>query len=86
MDIARYLDDASGYRGEADRVFAPGDVSEVRDIVRQASAQRIPLTVSGAGTGLTGARVPHGGWVLSLEHFRDIEVEPGRVQIGRAHV
>jgi FAD/FMN-containing dehydrogenase len=82
MDISRYLEDSSGYRGEADRVFAPNDARELGEIVSNAAARRIPLTVAGAGTGLTGARVPHGGWVVSLERFRQIEVQRGRAHCG----
>jgi FAD/FMN-containing dehydrogenase len=82
MDLERYLDDASGYRGEAERAFTPESIEEVRRIVEKAAAERIPLTISGAGTGLTGARVPRGGWIISLEQFRSIEVDSRRVRCG----
>ncbi len=77
-----YLEDSSGYRGEAEQVFLPANIDELREIVNSCAARRIPLTVSGAGTGLTGARVPHGGWVVSLERFRKIEVQRGRARCG----
>ncbi len=77
-----YLDDSSGYRGTADRVFLPANVEELREIVRASVAQQIPLTVSGAGTGLAGARVPHGGWVVSLERFRKIQINSGSARCG----
>ena len=80
--VAPYLEDASGYHGEADQVVIPRDVAEVREIVCACSAGNIPLTISGAGTGLTGARVPHGGWVISLERFRKIEIGSGRARCG----
>ncbi len=80
--VDRYIEDSSGYRGEADQVFLPADMSEVCDIVQACSSRRIPLTIAGAGTGLTGARVPHGGWVVSLERFRTIEIERGRARCG----
>jgi FAD/FMN-containing dehydrogenase len=35
------------------------------------------VTIAGAGTGVTGARVPQGGWVISLEKFTRLEVHPG---------
>ena len=35
------------------------------------------MTIAGAGTGLTGGRVPHKGWVLSLERLRRIETHSG---------
>src|SRR5581483_182195 len=80
--VDSYLEDSSGYRGTADRVFLPSNARELREIVQAATSQRIPVTVAGAGTGLTGARVPHGGWVLSLERFREIEISDGRARCG----
>jgi FAD/FMN-containing dehydrogenase len=82
MNIDRYLQDSSGYRGEAERVCVPSEIAEVREIVEKCSTAKIPLTIAGAGTGLTGARVPHGGWVLSLERFRSIEIQGGRARCG----
>jgi len=82
VSIDTYLDDSSGYRGSADRVFLPADVAELCEVVKESAAQQIPLTVSGAGTGLAGARVPHGGWVVSLERFRSIRVDAGRARCG----
>lgn len=81
-DIDRYLEDSSGYRGEADRVFIPSNLEELRELVRDSSTRHIPITIAGAGTGLTGARVPHGGWVVSLEGFRNIEIGRGRARCG----
>jgi FAD/FMN-containing dehydrogenase len=78
----RFLEDASGYRGEAEQAFAPGTVAELRDLVHQVVTKKIPLTVVGAGTGLTGAGVPHGGWVISVERFRKLEIENGRARCG----
>jgi FAD/FMN-containing dehydrogenase len=81
-DVAAFLEDASGFRGSADRVVAPETVDQLRATVRQCAREHIPLTVSGAGTGLTGARVPQGGWVLSLSRFRKLEIVPGRAICG----
>ncbi len=80
--IEPYLQDASGYHGEAAQVFAPANTDELRSVVRSAASQGTPMTIAGAGTGLTGARVPHGGIVISLERFRKLEVEPGRARCG----
>ncbi len=82
VTIDSYLDDSSGYRGSADRVFLPANVAELREVVKACAAGHIPLTVSGAGTGLAGARVPHGGWVVSLEKFQKIQVDAGRARCG----
>lgn len=78
----RYLEDASGFRGHAERVFAPADEAGVAAVLRDASARAVPVTIAGAGTGLTGARVPFGGWVLSLEKLDAIEIRAGLAVVG----
>lgn len=78
----RYLEDSSGFRGQADQVFFPATVQEVRDLIARCSREGTPITVAGAGTGLTGARVPQGGAVLSLDRFNEIEIERGRARCG----
>jgi FAD/FMN-containing dehydrogenase len=55
----------------------PPDEAGVVACLREASAAGIPVTIAGAGTGITGARVPLGGWVLSLEKLNRLEVYPG---------
>jgi FAD/FMN-containing dehydrogenase len=77
-----YLTDASGYRGSAERAFVPDSEQEVTAILREATASQTPVTIAGAGTGLTGGRVPHTGWVLSLERLRRIEIHPGYAVCG----
>lgn len=77
-----YLTDASGYRGSAERIFLPASEAEVAQILQRASAQRMPVTIAGAGTGLTGGRVPHTGWLLCLERLTRIEVHDGYAVCG----
>jgi FAD/FMN-containing dehydrogenase len=60
----------------------PGTELEVAAALREASAAGIPVTIAGAGTGVTGARVPFGGWVLSLEKFTRLEIHPGSAIAG----
>jgi FAD/FMN-containing dehydrogenase len=72
-----YLTDASGLTGHAERIFTPASHAAVVDILREASALSIPVTVAGAGTGVTGGRVPQGGWLLSLEKLTHLEIHPG---------
>lgn len=80
--MARYLEDASGYAGQAECIVFPENTAEIRSIVDQCRHACIPLTIAGAGTGLTGARVPHGGWLLSLERLRSLTITEGRAQCG----
>jgi len=79
---AVYLEDASGLKGHADRLIRPADDEGVAEVMREASAAGIPVTVSGAGTGVAGGRVPFGGWVLSLEKFTRLEVHQGYAVAG----
>jgi FAD/FMN-containing dehydrogenase len=81
-DFLPYLEDSSGYKGFADRVLIPHDLNELRTVVQEAAANKIPITIAGAGTGLAGARVPHGGWIVSLERFRTLEIHKGRARCG----
>ena len=84
MVDAQYLTDASGYTGWAERVFVPTTEAEVVEVLREAVRTGTAVTVAGAGSGLTGSRVPQGGWVLSLERFKKIEIERGFARVGPA--
>ncbi|PIW68532.1 MAG: FAD-binding oxidoreductase [Candidatus Omnitrophica bacterium CG12_big_fil_rev_8_21_14_0_65_42_8] len=71
--IKGYFEDYSGLLGGyADRVILPENEKEARDILLEASAKKIPVTISGGGTGVTGARIPFGGWVISTERLNKI--------------
>jgi FAD/FMN-containing dehydrogenase len=84
MIAPAYLTDASGYKGSADRLLVPANEEELGGILRQADAQAIPVTVAGAGSGLTGGRVAQGGWIVSLERFRNLQIFEGRARAGAA--
>lgn len=77
-----YTEDASGLRGHLDRLCVPRDEDELRAILSEAATQRIPLTIAGGGTGLAGGRVPLGGWVISTEKFRRLDVQSGSARVG----
>jgi D-lactate dehydrogenase (cytochrome) len=86
-EIARYLEDASGFTGRAEAVLCPEDEAQVSAILREAQQSGTLVTVSGAGTGLAGGRVAQGGWVLSLERLNQIlELAPGRARVQPAVV
>jgi FAD/FMN-containing dehydrogenase len=71
-------EDASGYIGEAERLFTPANESELTAILRD----KQPITIAGAGTGVTGGSVPQGGSVISMDRFSNIEISPGRARAG----
>ena len=76
------FEDASGYTGEAERLEKPESPEQVAAILAEAMRTRTPVTVLGAGTGVTGGAVPSGGVVLSLERFRRMEIGLGEARCG----
>ncbi|HEX5832309.1 MAG TPA: FAD-binding oxidoreductase [Pyrinomonadaceae bacterium] len=79
-EIQSFLTDASFIRdGHADRVLLPESIEEVAEVLATANRDRTPVTVSGAGTGTVGGRVPFGGIVLATDRLNKIKsVENGR--------
>ncbi|MFH0815866.1 MAG: FAD-binding oxidoreductase [Methanobacteriota archaeon] len=64
--------------GSVEAVYFPASESELAEILRDASLQKKKVTVSGAGTGVTGARVPKsGGLVVSMAEMVRIEARDG---------
>jgi D-lactate dehydrogenase (cytochrome) len=73
-EIESFLSDASHLRGgRADRVVFPESAEEVADVLRRATADKTPVTVSGAGTGTVGGRIPFAGIVLATEKLNQIK-------------
>ena len=73
-EIQSFLSDASFIRdGYADRVVLPESVEEVAEVLVAANRDRTPVTVSGAGTGTVGGRVPFGGIVLATDRLNRIK-------------
>ena len=60
------------------------DERAVIEIIERAVRERVPVTVAGAHSGLTGAGIPKGGWVLSLEKFTRLEIAHGHARVGAA--
>ncbi|MCX5726996.1 MAG: FAD-binding protein, partial [Candidatus Saganbacteria bacterium] len=68
--IQSYLEDNSGLKGGyADFVAIPDSEAEASDVLKRMNS---PVTPAGAGTSVTGARIPFGGAVLSLEKLNKI--------------
>jgi D-lactate dehydrogenase (cytochrome) len=72
-EIQSYLADASNTAGgHAARVVFPESPEEVARALAEAAHARTPVTVAGAGTGVVGGRVPHGGVVLSTARLNRV--------------
>ncbi|MEP6742606.1 MAG: FAD-binding oxidoreductase, partial [bacterium] len=59
--------------GYADRVAFPETADDVSEILRAASRDKTPVTISGAGTGTVGGRVPIAGIVLATDKLNQIK-------------
>jgi FAD/FMN-containing dehydrogenase len=76
------IEDASGYTGHADEVVTPSCFEEAAAVLARCATRRTPVTVSGAGTGVTGGRCPDGGVLLSLDRLQGLDVGPGVARAG----
>jgi D-lactate dehydrogenase (cytochrome) len=73
-ELESFLSDASFIRdGHADRIVFPETIEEVSAVLAASNRDRIPVTVSGAGTGTVGGRVPFGGIVLATDKLNHIK-------------
>lgn len=82
-----YSADASGLHLVPEVVARPESVDELVEIVRQATADRTPITCAGAQTSTTAASISDRGMILSLrsldrisaidEEAKTVRVEPG---------
>jgi D-lactate dehydrogenase (cytochrome) len=71
--IKSYFEDYSGLLGGyADRVVFPENEKDAKEIFLEAGSKKIPVTISGGGTGVTGARIPFGGWSLATDNLNKI--------------
>src|SRR5258705_5681842 len=84
-EIQSFLADASHMRdGQAERVIFPENAEEVALILREASEKGTPVTVSGAGTGTVGGRIPFAGIVLATDRLDQIKSVVHKKAGGRA--
>jgi len=81
--IAPYLKDASNFSGgRADEVIIPETTAELIEFLK---TNPLPVTVAGAGTGLTASRIPDSGVIVSLEKFNSIgEIGNAEIDVGPA--
>ena len=84
-EIQSFLTDASHMRdGQAEGVVFPENADDVAEILREASAKGTPVTVSGAGTGTVGGRIPFAGIVLATDKLDQIRSVVHKEAGGRA--
>ncbi len=67
-----FLRDESRRVGRADTISFPETEAEVAEILRQAAAKKLTVTVQGGRTGITAGAVPEGGHVLNLGRMKRI--------------
>jgi D-lactate dehydrogenase (cytochrome) len=73
-ELQNYLTDASNMPGgHAEKLYVPENTDEIVQILRDAYAKRITVTVSGARTGTVGGAIPFGGYIVSLERLNKIK-------------
>ena len=71
--IKCYFEDESGLLGGyADEAIYPESEKEVINFLQDSSSRHTPVTISGGGTGVTGARVPFGGSILATDSLNKI--------------
>jgi D-lactate dehydrogenase (cytochrome) len=72
--IQDFLTDASNMKGgSVERVIYPESAEEIAEVLRESKVTKTPVTVSGAGTGLVGGRVPFGGIVIAMDKLNQIK-------------
>ncbi|NWF49643.1 MAG: FAD-binding oxidoreductase [Ignavibacteriaceae bacterium] len=71
-EIQNFLVDASNFKGACDSVFFPENKKDIISVLKSANNTRTQVTVSGNGTGLTGARVPQNGIVIATDKLNKI--------------
>jgi D-lactate dehydrogenase (cytochrome) len=76
--------------GRAERVVFPESTAEVAEVLRGATGAQTPVTVSGAGTGTVGGRIPFAGIVLATDKLNQIKSivhkQPGGSAVAAAGV
>ncbi len=71
--ISAFLEDYSNIKGGfCSEVIFPETEDDLIWVLENSSIEGTPITVSGAGTGVTGGRIPFGGRVVSLEKLNRI--------------
>lgn len=67
-----FRDESKISGGIAGEIFFPETEDEISAVLKYCVGKNLKVTVAGGGTGITGAAVPFGGIVISMEKFNKI--------------
>ena len=67
-----FLSDESRTTGKAESISFPENEAEIQTIVKNQLQKKIPITVQGSRTGITGAAVPVYGHILNLSKMTKV--------------
>lgn len=67
-----YLSDASNTKGFCDAVYRPKSAKEISIVLKYCNDNNVSVTVTAQRTATTGAPVPYGGVLLSMENFTTV--------------
>lgn len=68
-----FLSDESKLTGSAQSISFPENEAEIRTVLEALAVDRVPITVQGAKTGISGGAVPRGGHVLNLGRMNRVK-------------
>lgn len=68
-----FLIDESKFSGYADSISFPESQEEMQEVLLELKKGRVPVTIQGGKTGITGAGVPKGGHVMNLSHMNKVK-------------
>lgn len=67
-----YLTDESKFSGWAESISFPESEEEVSQVLKELGEKKIPVTVQGGKTGITGGAVPLGGHIMNLSRMNKV--------------
>ena len=68
-----FLIDESKFSGYADSISFPESAEEMQEVLQELKKERVPVTIQGGKTGITGAGIPRGGHVMNLSHMNKVK-------------
>ena len=73
--IQSFFSDKSYLKGGyAREVYFPQRTSDICQILKAANKKKETITISGAGTGTTGGRIPFGGKIIAMEKIKKLSL------------